>query len=71
VHRPKLSYASRKYYQQQQQERLGLVVEEEEGEEEGLGPTADQLTSRKSSLTSQDSHFLTADTWTRQGTINK
>ena len=58
-----MSYASRKYYQQQQQERLGLVPEEDEGEEE-RGGGGDQ-TSRKSSLSSQDSHLLTGDAWVR------
>ncbi len=62
-----MSFTSRKYYQQQQQQQLDLVLEEEEeGEGEGGGGRGavhllDWTPSRKSSLSSQDSHFLTGD----------
>jgi hypothetical protein len=72
-----MSFSSRKYYQQQQQQ-LDLVLEEEEeeGEVEGGGGGGavhllDWTPSRKSSLSSQDSHFLTGDNKPRQeGWVN-
>jgi len=62
-----MSFSSRKYFQQLQHERLGLVPEEDEEEGEvGDQQHLDGLGSRKSSLDSQDSHFLTGEAWARQ-----
>jgi hypothetical protein len=64
-----MSFSSRKYFQQLQHERLGLVPEEDEEEEGGDDHHhnhLDGLGSRKSSLDSQDSHFLTGEAWARQ-----
>jgi hypothetical protein len=64
-----MSFSSRKYFQQLQHERLGLVPEEDEEEGEGGEQHhLDGLGSRKSSLDSQDSHFLTGEVWARQVT---
>jgi hypothetical protein len=66
-----MSFSSRKYFQQQQHERLGLVPEEDEEEEGGEQQHLEGIGSRKSSLDSQDSHFLTGEGWARQVTSQK
>jgi len=64
-----MSLTSRKYHQQPQHDRLDLVPEEEEEEGGGGDNQLDGTGSRRSSLDSQDSRFLTGDGWARQDTF--